>query len=108
MAGLSTAFSLGAGNKLERGALLEDVAALHVTVGNFILTENGVPSISTQIAALRRLLSGQGTGELGRRFRDVAEVRVFPSPVCPVINNTYSFRAPRLGQIDIGGPSTER
>lgn len=47
------AFSTGASNKLASSAILKEVAALHVTVahGNVALG-----SVSTQVAALRRLL----------------------------------------------------
>ncbi|THH19962.1 hypothetical protein EW146_g1322 [Bondarzewia mesenterica] len=51
LGGLGTSFSLGAFNKLERGAIIQEVTGLHVAVRHF-----GVPSVSTQIAALRRLL----------------------------------------------------
>ena len=49
--GLSTAFSLGAAHKLEKGAIVADAVALHVRV-----SMSGSASVSTQIAALRKLL----------------------------------------------------
>ncbi|KAG1808290.1 composite domain of metallo-dependent hydrolase [Suillus subaureus] len=52
--GLSTAFSTGAAHKLEDGAVIQDVAALHVQIGH---SKRG-PSVSTQIAALRNMLLG--------------------------------------------------
>ncbi|KAG6881063.1 hypothetical protein C0993_002996, partial [Termitomyces sp. T159_Od127] len=67
MSGLSTVFSTGAAHKLVPRAVVQDVAALHVAVGDSSV------SISTQIAALRRLLLGKGKGELGERFLEVAE-----------------------------------
>lgn len=73
--GLGTAFSLGAGHKLEDGAMLQDVAALHVAINNGYIFEADGPSISTQVATLRRLLFGHGEGELGARFKEVYEVR---------------------------------
>ncbi|GJE95461.1 carbohydrate esterase family 9 protein [Phanerochaete sordida] len=58
--GLSTAFSLGAATKLEMGAVVSDVAALHFAIGH-----GDVPSVSTEIAALRHVLlhPPQGDGE---------------------------------------------
>ncbi|KAH9048372.1 carbohydrate esterase family 9 protein [Lactarius hengduanensis] len=50
--GLGTAFSTGAAHKLEDGAVVQEVTALHVSVGHF----GRKPSVSTQIAALRGLL----------------------------------------------------
>ncbi|KDQ21358.1 hypothetical protein BOTBODRAFT_25793 [Botryobasidium botryosum FD-172 SS1] len=54
ISGLSTAFYLGAEHKLQAGAVIKDIAALHVAVGH--LDVEAGPSISTQIATLRRLL----------------------------------------------------
>ena len=66
LAGLSAVFSTGA--RLDEFA--QDVAALHVTVQYY----GGAPSVSTQIAALRKLLNGSGHGELGLWFEKVAKV----------------------------------
>ncbi|KAG0707315.1 composite domain of metallo-dependent hydrolase [Suillus ampliporus] len=66
IAGLSTAFSTGAAHRLEDGAVIQDVAALHVQIGH---SSNG-PSVSTQIAALRYLLLGN---QSGNRFAEVAK-----------------------------------
>ncbi|KAH8080280.1 composite domain of metallo-dependent hydrolase [Cristinia sonorae] len=55
LAGLSVAFSTGAEHKLKEGALVQDIVALHVSIHH-----SGVPSISTQIGALRNLLLGNG------------------------------------------------
>ncbi|KAI0320932.1 carbohydrate esterase family 9 protein [Amylostereum chailletii] len=49
--GLGTLFSLGAEHKLESGAVVQKVTALHVSVGH-----GGRASISTQVAALRKIL----------------------------------------------------
>ncbi|KAJ7650653.1 hypothetical protein FB45DRAFT_888386 [Roridomyces roridus] len=49
--GLSVSFSLGARHKLEKGAILQDVTAVHVS-----LSSQFASSVSTQIAVLRRLL----------------------------------------------------
>ncbi|KAH7885714.1 hypothetical protein F5I97DRAFT_1874828 [Phlebopus sp. FC_14] len=72
LAGLSTHLSLGAKHRLERDAVLEDVTAVHVTVSH----RGGGASVSTQIAALRRLLLGPYEGERGIWFKTVAEGKV--------------------------------
>ena len=51
LAGLSVAFSTGANHKLEHGAVVRSVTALHVHVG-----PGQKASVSTQIATLRQLL----------------------------------------------------
>lgn len=51
LAGLSVAFSTGANHKLEHGAVVRSVTALHVHVG-----PGQKASVSTQIATLRKLL----------------------------------------------------
>ncbi|KAJ7056224.1 carbohydrate esterase family 9 protein [Mycena amicta] len=58
LSGLSTVFSTVAPHKLADGAVLQEIAALHVTV-----SLNLKISVSTQIAALRGLLLGEGKGE---------------------------------------------
>ncbi|KAH7911300.1 composite domain of metallo-dependent hydrolase [Hygrophoropsis aurantiaca] len=50
LSGLSTVLATGAAHKLEKGAVIQDVAAIHIAIGH------GGLSISTQIAALRRIL----------------------------------------------------
>ncbi|KAI0639278.1 carbohydrate esterase family 9 protein [Trametes polyzona] len=59
LAGLNTAFSTVARHKLEPGAVIQEAGGLHVSIHPV-----GIPSVSTQIAALRRLLLGENTGEL--------------------------------------------
>jgi hypothetical protein len=49
--GVSTAFSAGSPNALARGAVVQDETALHITISLSL-----VPSVSTQIAALRSQL----------------------------------------------------
>ncbi|KAF4576417.1 hypothetical protein EYR36_004394 [Pleurotus pulmonarius] len=49
--GLATAFSTGATNALERGAVIQNTTALHMSI-----THQNDISVSTQIAALRRFL----------------------------------------------------
>ncbi|KAG6895604.1 hypothetical protein C0992_000419, partial [Termitomyces sp. T32_za158] len=51
LAGLSTAFDTGASNGLAKGAVVKEEAALHVALNQLLRV-----SVSTQIAALRRLL----------------------------------------------------
>lgn len=68
LGGLSVAFSLGARHKLEKGAVVQDVAAVHVTIGRSM----GLPSVSTQIATLRRYLL-HPSGESGKWFEKVAD-----------------------------------
>ncbi|KAF8135494.1 composite domain of metallo-dependent hydrolase [Boletus edulis] len=58
VAGLSTAFSTGAAHALEEGAVIQDVAALHVNIHR----GSGSPSVSSQIAALRHLLLEAASG----------------------------------------------
>ncbi|KAI0374295.1 composite domain of metallo-dependent hydrolase [Pilatotrama ljubarskyi] len=59
LAGLNTAFSTVARHKLEKGALVQEIGGLHVSIHPV-----GTPSVSTQIAALRRLLLEKTSGEL--------------------------------------------
>ena len=68
--GLSTAFSIGAAHKLEKGAIVQTGGAVHISIHPV-----GKPSVSTQIAALRRLLLHQTPGELGRWFEKIRKVR---------------------------------
>lgn len=67
IAGLSTAFGTGASHRLEDGAVVQDVAALHVQIGH----SNRGPSISTQIAALRNILLNDESSST--RFPEVAK-----------------------------------
>lgn len=54
--GFGVAFSTGVAHRLENGSIIQDLTALHVGIGH--VGGSGAPSISTQIAALRRLLQG--------------------------------------------------
>lgn len=67
--GLGTSFSLGASHKLEEGAVVQAVTAVHVSVRHFSKL-----AVSTQIAALRRLLLGSHEGAAGDSFKDVIKV----------------------------------
>ncbi|KII92273.1 hypothetical protein PLICRDRAFT_172382 [Plicaturopsis crispa FD-325 SS-3] len=68
VAGLSVAFSTGAAHKLAPGAVLHNIAALHFTVSHGISA-----SISTQIAALRRILLGEVGGEIEEWAKKVTD-----------------------------------
>ncbi|KAF8558348.1 composite domain of metallo-dependent hydrolase [Imleria badia] len=59
VAGMSTAFSTGAAHALEEGAVIQDIAALHVNIGH---QGSRSPSVSSQIAALRHLLLDAASG----------------------------------------------
>ncbi|KAG5220249.1 carbohydrate esterase family protein [Salix suchowensis] len=64
--GLGTAFSLSAKHKLEQGSIVKEVTGFHIAVRH----NSKGPSISTQIALLRRLLLAPVDGALGHHFRD--------------------------------------
>ncbi|KAI0769727.1 hypothetical protein BD413DRAFT_613748 [Trametes elegans] len=68
LAGLSAAFSTGAAHRLARGAVLRDVVAVHASLGH----GDAGASVSTKVAALRRLLVERVEGELGAWFQRVA------------------------------------
>ncbi|KAI0690097.1 composite domain of metallo-dependent hydrolase [Cytidiella melzeri] len=70
--GLSTTFSTGAMNKLDKEAVIQEVNAVHVTIRHF---DRG-PSISTQVGALWRLLVHPPQGHAGEYFKAVADGRV--------------------------------
>ncbi|KAF8522962.1 carbohydrate esterase family 9 protein [Hysterangium stoloniferum] len=72
-AGLGTHFSTGASNKLEIGAVVHKTTALHLKIG---YTSNGSPSVSSQIATLRRLLLGYGEGDQKATFEAVTNGKV--------------------------------
>ena len=65
LSGLSTAFTTGVAHRLLKGAVVQDVAALHIAIGS------GKTSVSTQIAALRSLLLGDEQGDLPKHFYDL-------------------------------------
>lgn len=69
LGGLSTAFSLGSQHKLEQGAVVQDIVALHLSIGH-----SSTGSIGTQIAALRYLLLQPSKGERGTWFDRVSKV----------------------------------
>ncbi|KAH9930389.1 composite domain of metallo-dependent hydrolase [Amylocystis lapponica] len=71
LSGLSTVFSPGAKHKLEKGAVIQDVAALH-----FNVYYGGSPSVSTQITALRTLLLSEGKGPLAHWIGQVKKGKI--------------------------------
>lgn len=75
ISGLSVVFRTGAAHSMQRGAVIQEVAALHIVMGNPYPTSRGI-SVSTQIAALRRLLYGwePTDTETGAWFKKAAEV----------------------------------
>lgn len=77
VSGLSVAFRTGSDHAMQKGAIIQDVAALHVVMGKANPEFRGV-SVSTQIAGLRRLLYGwESTDqETGVWFKKAAEVRL--------------------------------
>ncbi|CAA7260052.1 unnamed protein product [Cyclocybe aegerita] len=74
ISGLSVSFRTGSAHAMQRGAIVQDVTALHVVLGKSYLLLRGI-SVSTQIAALRRLLYGWESQdkETGYWFRKAAE-----------------------------------
>jgi len=77
IAGVSATFRTGASHAMERGAILQDATALHITMGrSHPLFPDRRPSVSTQISTLRRLLYGWEAQErvTGEWFQKAAEV----------------------------------
>ena len=70
LSGLSAHFSTGASFKVSPGAVIQDVAALH-----FSIDAGRQPSVSTQIATLRRVLVQEQKGDLGFWINKVLKVR---------------------------------
>ncbi|KZT72054.1 composite domain of metallo-dependent hydrolase [Daedalea quercina L-15889] len=66
LAGLSAAFSPGAKHKLEKGAIVQQAAALHISIHY-----DAGPSVSTQIAALRALFRMEVRRPLGNLIEKV-------------------------------------
>jgi hypothetical protein len=77
IAGVSATFRTGASHAMERGAVIQDATALHIIIGRpHPLFPNKRPSVSSQIATLRRLLYGWEAHEkvTGEWFQKAAEV----------------------------------
>ena len=82
-------------HKLEDGAVVQNVAGLHVRIGRF----GRRPSISTQVDALRRmLLEPDVMGISGKWFKNVARVCYFsralasPNTLLYTGNNSTNHR----------------
>ncbi|EGO27865.1 hypothetical protein SERLADRAFT_360423 [Serpula lacrymans var. lacrymans S7.9] len=77
--GLSTTFRTGSRHILDKGALIQEVAALHVSIGrpHPLASKSGkkIISISEQIAILRRLLLDPGSQETltGQWFKKASQ-----------------------------------
>ena len=69
LSGLGTAFGTGLPHRLAKGAVLQDVTALHVEL------TSSKPSVSTHIAALRNLFFKPPEGQLGTQFQKILKVR---------------------------------
>jgi hypothetical protein len=93
LAGLSTVFSTSAAHKLADGAVIHEVSALHVR-----LSLSSAISVSTQIAALRELLlaEGEGQGQLGRRFTEVAAVGIHSVEIYDYTNSLLNLARGRF------------
>ncbi|KAJ7056558.1 hypothetical protein C8F01DRAFT_1233681 [Mycena amicta] len=79
--GLSVSFSLGSTHKLEKGAVLQDIAAVHIAI-----SPSFAPSVSTQIAALRRLLLESSVKESEHEFA-FAQARKGSIPLVITVNS---------------------
>ena len=81
-AGLGTTFFTGATNRLDKGAVVQETTAVHITVRPELSV-----SVSTQIATLRRMLLHPVEGDAGDWFRAIGEVSVLEITHC---SPTYS------------------
>ena len=98
LSGLSAAFGTGQLHRLAKGAIVQDIAALHVSI------DSSTPSVSTQIFVLRNLLLGGGQGELAARFKDVVQVSKKSNSFSKVV----LLNRPWTGEIAISYRSTQR
>lgn len=74
--GLSVTFRTGSQHGLEHGAIVKEIAALHITMSRAApYSSEGWASVSTQVATLRRLLlNGEPTDtETGKWFKQAAK-----------------------------------
>lgn len=77
IAGVSATFRTGSSHAMERGAIVQDTTALHMIMGRaHPQAPEKRPSVSSQIATLRRLLYGWESNEreTGEWFKKAAEV----------------------------------
>ena len=73
--GLSATFRTGANHGMERAAIIKSATALHIAIGRSLpFAPSPGPSVSTQVATLRRLLlNGEGEHtETGKWFKKAA------------------------------------
>ena len=76
ISGLSTTFRTGGAHALQKGAVVQNVAALHVALGKPSPLDNyAAASVSEEIATLRRLLFGfeDKKTQTGKWFNDAIE-----------------------------------
>lgn len=69
IAGIGAQVSFGAQHRLEAGAIVKADVVLFLSIAR-----GGSLSVSTQIGALRNLLSGGGTGALAKYFKQIIDV----------------------------------
>ena len=70
--GVGAHISLAARHKLEDGAVPKPVAIISTSIA-----KGSGHSVSTQVGALRNLLNGGGSGDLGKYFKQIVEVRIW-------------------------------
>ncbi|KZT35524.1 hypothetical protein SISSUDRAFT_1064386 [Sistotremastrum suecicum HHB10207 ss-3] len=68
--GISVAFRTGAAHSLDKGAIIKSKAALHISISRSMFGSG--PSVSTQIATLRRLLLRSPSDDAGNWFHKAA------------------------------------
>lgn len=82
--GLSAAFAVGADSVLEKNAIVQREVALHISI-----SRGSTASVSTQIAALRRLLIGDHTdshsNEAFSRLQGVSKLADLCLPHSPAL-----------------------
>lgn len=87
--GLSVSFSLGARNKLEKGAVLQEIVAVHISISSTFAS-----SVSTQIATLRRLLLDAPKNEHEFGFKQASEASILLTTSAPGLINSIGFYPP--------------
>jgi hypothetical protein len=102
-AGLSVGFNPGASHSLEKGAIIQDTAALHISVGHL---GGSRPSVSTQIAALRNMLLHPDDGERGQWLKLVLKVFIYSTGSRDdlLILTTYAGLYPTCRKYPQSGP----
>ena len=82
--GIGATFSLGVTHKLEQGAIFQEVTGVHVSVRHFSKL-----SISTQIAALRKLLLDSRQNSADGWFKRVTTVRLILKTIITNLANHH-------------------